>query len=265
VGLGLEAVKQGDRALLVYTAGAVFALTATMISASFAAQQPWLAGAAFVFGTLVAGLFGWLAARRQDGLLKYQWRVVQQPIRDEKLVRQMNEALSKFYQAARKAFEDAIPGVGDMVRANIFLPDFRRAADGVAFELRMTPQFTLKMTQSGERHASFQPGYGATGTAFVSGQAVVTLDRLYGIPESHKSVYNAQIARELKAILSLPIRDDKSVIAILNIDVCGDKPVSERQLNDVYENIRASRELTIIEDLLGQLKKAWLTITLASA
>jgi hypothetical protein len=223
VRIGLEAAKAGAPAILVWTMGLILAIIFMVIPSLFAAQRPELAAITAGIGVVVLGLLSWLAVKNPATfLLQYRWRVVQQPMRNEKLVELVVEELKKVLAVAGDAFEVAIPGIKNQVRANIFMPDYRRASEGVGFELRMPVEFRPGMLEASEWDLAFQPGQGATGQVFVSGQPVLTTDRLKGV-EGEKEVFEPIIARELKAIISLPIPDNErsNVIAVLNVDVCG--------------------------------------------
>jgi hypothetical protein len=151
------------------------------------------------------------------------------------------------------------------VRANIFLVDYRRAPEGVGLELRIPAQFRVMMVDPKEWDLAFQPGSGATGEAFRSAQPVLTTDRLYGIPPALRDVYNQLIASDLTGIISLPILDSEhaSVIAVLNVDVCG-HDVDYEDLNTVYDTVKSSTDFGDLKRLLNGLDMAWLTIGLRS-
>jgi hypothetical protein len=265
--LGLDAYKEGPPAVLVWAAGAVVALAAVTIPSLLASQQANLAVGTLAFSIVAIGFLCWLASRNDERLLRYRWRVLRQPMQNDKLVRDVNAEMKKVYATACETFEQVLPGVKDQVRTNIFLADFRRAPQGIAFELRMSPQFSRQMLEPTESRLSFQPGQGATGEVFLFGQPVLTTDRLYGVKPEEKPIYDAVIAAKLKAILSLPIADDKNtnVIAVLNVDVCGDALVKYEHLTKVYEAVKGSAAFVTLCALLNQFDKAWLTISLGRA
>src|SRR5947209_11624745 len=110
VRIGMEAVKGGAPAILVWAAGSTVALTIMVAPSFFAAQRAELALAAFVVAVLVLGLLSWLAIKNPATfLLQYRWRVVQQPMRNEKLVEALVKELSNIREVAQNAFEAAIP------------------------------------------------------------------------------------------------------------------------------------------------------------
>jgi len=84
------------------------------------------------------------------------------------------------------------------------------------------------------------------------------------VPGSKAEILDAVIARRLKAIISLPIFDNEwpNVIAVLNIDVCGEAEVKDEHLPKVYELVRGSQNFKNVCNMLNQLDKAWLTIGL---
>jgi hypothetical protein len=265
--IGLEAVKGGPAAMLVWAGGSIVALTVIVAPSFFAARRADLAFWTVLFAIVIVSLLAWLAVKHPARfLLQYRWRVVQQPMRNEKVVEALVKELSNIHGVARDAFEAAMPDVGAQVRTNIFLADYRRAPDGVGCELRMPAPFRHRMLDASEWDIAFQPGQGATGEVFLVGQPVMTTKRLYGL-DSEKTIFDPVLSPKLKAIISLPIFDDEhpNVVAVLNIDVCGDADVKEEHLPQVYDKLRGSPNFQNVRNLINKLDKAWLTIGLSAA
>jgi hypothetical protein len=265
VRLGLEAAKGGVPDVLIWAGGSILAVAAVMIPTLIAARKAELAAGTFLVATLAVLWLSWLAAKNPANFqVQRQWRVVQQPLRGDKLD-QLDKELSAVHKLAADAFAKikSDPAVKDKVRANIFLADYRRAPEGVGCELRMPAPFRRRMHEAGEWDLAFQPGWGATGEVFRSAQPVLTTDRLYGIPDSLQSVFDQLIAADLKAIISMPILDDKNpnVVAVLNVDVC-ERDVEPKDLTAVYGEIKGSTGFKNLYNLINQLDKAWLTIGL---
>lgn len=264
--LGTEAVKAGTPAFIVWAAVAIVAITFTLTPSFFSTQRPDLGAGTIAAAFIAILLLVWIAIKNPANiLLQYRWRVVQQPIRNEAVVEELIKELKLVLEAARTSFGAVVPGIEQQVRANIFLADYRRAPEGVAFELRIPAAFRPGMLKPTEWDIAFQPGQGATGEVFIAGQPVLTTDRLYGVPESRKAVFKTIIPDDLKAIISLPIFDDErsNVIAVLNVDVCGDAAVGDELLPKVYEVVRASQNFKNVCNSLNRLDKAWLTIGLS--
>src|SRR4051812_3659940 len=107
---GLEAAKAGAPAILVWTMGSILAIIFLVIPSSFAAQRADVAAFTFTFGAIVLALLGWLAVKNPAAfLLQYRWRVVQQPMRNEKLVQGVIQEFKKVLAVAADAFESAVP------------------------------------------------------------------------------------------------------------------------------------------------------------
>jgi hypothetical protein len=265
VRIGLEAAKGGVPDVLIWAGGSILALAAVTIPSLIAAQRPELAVATFVFSAIAVAWLGWLAAKNPRNFqIQRQWRVVQQPLRGEKL-ELMDKELTAVHNKAAEAVArlKSDTGIKDKVRANIFLADYRRAPEGIGCELRMPAQFRRRMDEPKEWDLAFQPGWGVTGEAFRSAQPVLTTDRLYAIPESLRDVFDQTLAADLKAVISMPILDDKNpnVLAVLNVDV-REYEMEPKDLTAIYEELKRSTGFKNLCNLLNQLDKAWLTIGL---
>jgi hypothetical protein len=262
--IGLEAAKGGAPAILVWTMGAILGIIFMVTPSLIAARRADFAVTMAVTGVVVLVFLSWLAIKNPATLLlQYRWRVVQQPMRNEKLVGLAVQELKNVLGVACDAFDAVIPGVKNQVRANIFMPDYRHASEGIALELRMPVEFRPGMVDASEWDLAFAPGQGATGEVFLTGSPVLAINRLIGV-EDDKDVFDPVIAANLKAIVSLPIADNEhaNVVAVLNIDVCGDAVVGNEHLPPVYEKIRASASFQKLRESINKLDKAWLTIGL---
>jgi len=263
----VEAFRESPPAALVWAAGATFALAAVAIPSLLAAQKATHAVATLAFSAVLIGFLCWLASNNDTRRFQYQWRVIRQPMRDESLCNEVNTKVEKIYKVACDCCSKATPNLEADVRTNIFLPDFRRASQGVAFELRMSPLFHRQMRNPAESRLTFQPGQGATGEVFLTRQPVITMVRLYGVSLEDEPVFEHLISKDLKAIISIPIHDDKSqnVIAIFNIDICGDISVEYELLVGLYKAVSNSADFQDLSSLLNRFEKAWLKIGLSAS
>ena len=263
---GLEAAKGGAPQMFLWAGGSIVAIAALLLPALAGSANAPYAFATFCVVTIALGTLTWFAAKNPANFqIQREWRVIQQPLHGDKL-----DTLEKKLRAVRGVAVDAFKkakdaGDAQTVRANIFLVDYRRAPEGVGLELRIPAQFRVMMVDPKEWDLAFQPGSGATGEAFRSAQPVLTTDRLYGVPPALRDVYNQLIVSDLKGIISLPILDSEhaSVIAVLNVDVCG-HDVDYEDLNRVYDTVKSSTDFGNLKRLLNELDKAWLTIGLRS-
>lgn len=261
---GLEAAKGGAPQMYVWAGGSIFALAGVLMPSLVGVGQAFYALVTFGIATIALGILVFLAAKYTVTFqIQRDWRVIQQPLRGEKL-EDLDKKLETLRTVAADAFKKSLgTEVKDNVRANIFVVDYRRATEGVGIELRMPAQFRIKMDDPREWDLAFQPGRGATGEAFSSAQVVLTTDRLYGVPPALRDVYDKLIIADLKGIISLPILDSErsNVIAVLNVDICLIE-VAHKDLNTVYEAIRRNGNFKDLEDSLNRVDKAWLTIGL---
>jgi len=264
---GLAAAKGGAPQVFVWAGGSIIGTAAMVMPAFIGAGRAGYAVTTFIVAAVAVVALTWLGARRASDLdVLRRWRVVQQPLAAETLDA-LREQLRTVHALACKAFAEAVPKsrTRGKVRANIFLVDYRRAPEGVGCELRMPAQLRVRMGDPKEWELAFQPGWGATGEAFRSAQPVITTDRLYAIPAPLQGVFDALISRRLKGLISLPIRDGRHVIGVLNIDIVeedGGLTVKTEQLTQVYDGIRKAEEVRAIGDLLAEADKAWLSIGL---
>jgi hypothetical protein len=272
VSSALEAAKGGPSQMFVWAGASILGLAALMVPTLLANNRPDYASGIFLVATGAVALFTWLAAKNPGNfLVQREWRLIQQPLHGDKL-----DLLAQRLEAVRGVAAEAFVkrkheiGDKDKVRANIFLADYRRAPEGVGCELRMPALFRLKMKNPAEWELAFQPGEGATGEAFSSAQPVLTNNRMYGVPTALHDVFDKKIDAGLKAIVSLPILDNKNsnVTAVVNIDLCDDTAdatkysVDYDDLNAVYEAIKKANGFATVGGELNKLDKAWLTIGL---
>jgi hypothetical protein len=263
---GLEAARGGAPQMFLWAGGSIVAVAALLLPALVGSDKAPYAFATFLVVTIALSTLTWLAAKNPGNFqIQREWRVVQQPLRGEKL-----DALEKELKAVHGIAVDAFKkaksaGDANNFRANIFLVDYRRAPEGVGLELRIPAQFRVMMVDPKEWALAFQPGWGATGEAFRSAQPVLTTDRLYGVPPNLHDVYDELLSTDLKGIVSLPILDSAyaSVIAVLNVDFVG-LDVNYDDLNIVYDAVKGSARFANLKRLLNELDKAWLTIGLRS-
>jgi hypothetical protein len=197
--------------------------------------------------------------------LQRQWRVIQQPLQADQADK-VAKSLRTLRNLAATKLADAtkIDCIEDNVRANVFLVDYRRAQEGVGFKLHMPIQLRVAMDNPIETELTLAPDLGATGTAFTSGQAVLTVDRPFGTPQRYHCVYEDIIHKDLKGIISVPILDDRhaNVVAVVNVDVT-EKDIEDSHLDQVYQSICSSKELRTFSKRLNRFKKARVTVGIA--
>jgi hypothetical protein len=269
----LEAAKGGPSQMFVWAGASILGLAAVMVPTLLANSRPDYASVIFLVAAVAVGLFTWLAATNPGNFLVHrEWRLIQQPLHGDDLDL-LGRRLDAVRDIAAEAFVKRHHEIDkNNVRANIFLADYRRAPEGVGCELRMPALFRLKMNNPAEWELAFQPGQGATGEVFSSAQPVLTTDRMYGVPSELHAVFNEKIDPGLKAIVSLPVLDNKNsnVIAVVNIDLtektaeATNYSVDYDDLNAVYEAIKKQRpnSMAALREELNKLDKAWLTIGL---
>lgn len=111
------------------------------------------------------------------------------------------------------------------IRGNIFLADYSKAAEGIAFELFMPEELRKNMNHPPEWLLRFYPGQGATGCVFVEGDQKVARRRptdegewesVFKMTEELKQ----KVHKDLKWIVSLPLKEraSQTTLAVLNID-----------------------------------------------
>lgn len=129
------------------------------------------------------------------------------------------------------------------IRANVFLADYSKAKDGIAFELFMPNDLRKNMNHPPEWLLRFNPGQGATGCVFVEGDQRVTR-RLPNEEGQWESVFKMsdelkeKVHKDLKWIVSLPLKDraSQSTLAVLNIDGL-DYDFTDEQLAEMVESV----------------------------
>jgi len=269
---GLEVSKGGVPGMFLWAGGSLIATAAVILPALASGDHPIYAFLTFLVATLAVGMLtygAWKSTATVD--VQREWRVVQQPLPFGE-IETLADRLRNVHSEAVKAFQKTT-GSSDIgkknIRANMFLVDYRRATEGIGCELRMPSQLRVMMNNAQEWNVAFQPGWGATGEAFRSGQVVMTTDRLFGIPQSLVEIYDKQFPKSLKGVISIPIQDDDqashaSVVAVLNIDVT-DFVVEYRHLNEAYDEIKQSRAFRGVVEKVNGMPKARLIIGLRRA
>lgn len=144
-------------------------------------------------------------------------------------------------EQARKVLEEARttayeflktknPGLAlAQIRANIFFPEYGESGKANDYKLKIFPGLHINMDRPREREISFEPGQGATGNVFKSGQSRVTQrlganevqsggggwDLVFNITDELAAI----IHPELKWIISMPLKgEDGKPIGVMNVD-----------------------------------------------
>lgn len=117
------------------------------------------------------------------------------------------------------------------VRANVFLPDCRCQARGIAYELFMHPQLRSGMDREQEWDVRFAPREGATGLVFDEGRQRTVRRRDFLLTDRLKD----SIHPALRWIVSTPVKGRQhDTLAVLNIDGIG-FDLSPRQLDGLAD------------------------------
>lgn len=144
-------------------------------------------------------------------------------------------ALSDRVESVRREALDLVkksaPGgavTNEMIRASVFLADYRGLEKGYAYLLRMHERLRKQMNHDREWRIRFHPGEGATGTVFNEGDWRIVRTREFQLHDRHKD----EIHPDLKRIVSMPIKGaDSSTLGVLNVDGLGidlDSPILEK-------------------------------------
>lgn len=116
----------------------------------------------------------------------------------------------------------------DLIRANIFLPDYISHQDGkTLYVLRCPSELTRAMVKADAR-LTLLPGEGLSGAVFITGEPRSTTNRLDGLwTDENKRL----VSTDLQWIVSQPLKNSRHVtLGVLNID--GRKvEITERQLD----------------------------------
>jgi hypothetical protein len=111
------------------------------------------------------------------------------------------------------------------IRANVFLPNYRDAQQGLPCVLFMPTELRIHMNYPPEWRLRLAPGQGLTGVVYSSGdqgiakrlaQAEGEWDEIYQLSDAQK----ASLHRDLKWIISMPLKDpaNENTLGVLNID-----------------------------------------------
>lgn len=140
------------------------------------------------------------------------------------------------------------------IRANVFLP--KESHSGSSYVLNIYPGLHVNMNNVQEREIAFGPGEGLTGRVFEEGMPRVA-ERIPGEATGWDSTYKLtpdQVSRihpKLQWICSLPLKDGKTTIGVVNIDGLQDIV----HVDDLYGCVRGVYyELNAMQALLSQAR-----------
>jgi hypothetical protein len=155
------------------------------------------------------------------------------------------------------------------IRGNIFLADYSKGREGIAFELFMPEEFRKNMNYPEEWSLRFYPGQGATGCVFVEGDQRITR-RLPTDQGEWDSVFKmsdelkGKVHKDLKWIVTLPLMDrqTRNTLAVLNIDGL-DCSFDDDQLTEMVTSV--SRDCAGLAALVASQPGVNLSIRLEEA
>lgn len=195
-----------------------------------------------------------------------EWRrtVPKYPIQPTALG-EMGQLLERIRQSSFSCLHAVNTSLQDrQIRANVFLADYRKTGDGIACELFMPEELRKNMKYSAEWNLRFKPGQGATGCVFIEGVQRVTRRRssAEGDWESVLEMSDelkAKVHKDLKWIVSLPLKDpaSQSALAVLNIDGL-DHDFTDEALTDMLASV--SKESLALADLMVRQPRVNLSI-----
>jgi len=206
-----------------------------------------------------------LLFRKQLSAIAFWQRVVPKLPLEPAALDEMSPLLEHIRHSSFNCLQTMNSSLQDrQIRANVFLADYSKARDGIAFELFMPSELRKNMNHPPEWQLRFKPGEGATGRVFIEGDQRVTR-RLPTEEGEWESVFKmsdelkGKVHKDLKWIVSLPLKDPASqgALAVLNIDGL-DYDFSDEQITDMLASI--SKDSLALADLMVRQPRVNLSI-----
>lgn len=196
-------------------------------------NNPWAGGITILLVLLGFAYAGLILFRGEPHVPVATFRpwcrkVVRWPLSDEHaaalgiLLADVRQQAISYFKLRRVAISD------ELVRANIFLPDYSSHQDGKTLYVLRCPSALTRAMGKADANMRLLPGEGLSGAVFITGETRITTNRFDGLwTEETKCL----VTRNLKWIVSQPLKGSRQVtLGVLNIDGI-DLEISEEHLS----------------------------------